>query len=44
MSARRLKPGEHGEIFVYQTGTRWRARVRVRLLDGGDTQVSRSGA
>ena len=42
MSARRLKPGEHGEIFVYRTGTKWRAKVRVRLLDGDDTQVSRT--
>jgi hypothetical protein len=23
MTARRRRPGEHGEIYVYRTGTKW---------------------
>lgn len=39
----KLKPGEHGEIFIttHKSGSR-QARVRIRLLDGTATEVSRS--
>ncbi|MFD1507112.1 hypothetical protein FE374_03220 [Georgenia yuyongxinii] len=44
MARQRLKPGEHGEIFVYQTpDRRWRAKTRLRLMDGKEAQVSRVG-
>ncbi|MFH5824737.1 tyrosine recombinase XerC [Georgenia sp. AZ-5] len=38
-----LKPGEHGEIFIsrHKSGS-YQARVRVRLLNGEVTQVSRN--
>lgn len=39
----KLKPGEHGEIFITtHTSGSQQARVRVRLLDGSVTEVSRS--
>ncbi|WP_454044611.1 hypothetical protein [Cellulosimicrobium sp. Marseille-Q8652] len=43
MAHERLKAGEHGEIFIKQTSSgSFQARVRVRLLDGMETQISRS--
>ncbi|MHB1064038.1 MAG: tyrosine-type recombinase/integrase [Georgenia sp.] len=38
-----LKPGEHGEIFIttHKSGSH-QARVRIRLLDGSATELSRS--
>ncbi|QAY63556.1 hypothetical protein ET495_10190 [Xylanimonas allomyrinae] len=43
MTHDRLNPGEHGEIFIKKTPSgSFQARVRVRLLDGSDTQISRS--
>lgn len=43
MAHEKLKPGEHGEIFIKQTSSgSYQARVRVRLLDGTETQISRS--
>ncbi|MPV89300.1 tyrosine-type recombinase/integrase, partial [Georgenia ruanii] len=44
VARQRLKPGEHGKIFIYQTpGGQWRAKTRLRLMDGTETQVSRVG-
>lgn len=39
----KLKPGEHGEIFIttHKSASR-QARVRVRLFDGSATEISRS--
>lgn len=43
MAHDRLNPGEHGEIFIKKTASgSFQARVRVRLLDGSETQISRS--
>lgn len=43
MAHEKLKPGEHGEIFIKQTPSgSYQARVRVRLFDGTGAQVSRS--
>ncbi len=43
MAHERLKAGEHGEIFIKQASSgSFQARVRVRLLDGTETQISRS--
>ncbi len=43
MAHDKLRPGEHGEIFIkrHKSG-KFRARVRVRLFDGEETQVSRN--
>jgi len=43
MGKQRLKPGQHGAIFVERTGSkRWRARTRLRLFDGGAVWVARA--
>ncbi|WP_415296890.1 hypothetical protein [Cellulosimicrobium sp. SJTW-1] len=43
MAHERLKPGEHGEIFVKETASgEFKARPRVRPLDGEMTEVSRT--
>ncbi|KAE8763426.1 tyrosine-type recombinase/integrase [Georgenia thermotolerans] len=43
MAHDRLGPGEHGEIFIsrHKSGS-YQARVRIRLLNGEVTQVSRN--
>ncbi|WP_125776189.1 tyrosine-type recombinase/integrase [Antribacter gilvus] len=43
MTINGLKPGQHGEIFIAPHAKKWRAKVRVRLFDGSETQVSRVG-
>ncbi|WP_152193290.1 tyrosine-type recombinase/integrase [Georgenia subflava] len=43
MSRQRLKPGEHGEIFIAPHNGTWRAKVRVRRFNGTEAQVSRKG-
>lgn len=39
-----LKPGQHGKIFVAEHKGKYRAKVRVRLFDGSEPQVSRVGS
>lgn len=39
----KLKPGQHGEIFISEHKDKYRAKVRVCLFDGSETQVSRVG-
>lgn len=43
MARQRLKPGEHGEIFIAPHNGTWRAKVRVRQFNGKEAQVSRKG-
>lgn len=39
----KLKPGQHGKIFVTQNGPKsWRARTRVCLLDGSEAWATAS--
>jgi hypothetical protein len=41
----KLEPGEHGEIFLQETGPdRWRGRTRLCLWDGTETWVSRNAS
>jgi integrase len=43
MGKHKLEPGEHGEIFLQQTGPNtWRGRTRLCLWDGTETWVSRN--
>ncbi|HLS50038.1 MAG TPA: hypothetical protein VK024_08585, partial [Actinomycetaceae bacterium] len=43
MAHQKLKPGEHGEIFIttHKSGSR-QPRVQIRLLDGTASEISRS--
>lgn len=36
-----LKPGQHGKIFVYEKGAKWKGQSLLRLLDGSYTTVTR---
>ncbi|GAA4687982.1 Phage integrase, N-terminal SAM-like domain [Promicromonospora umidemergens] len=45
MGKHKLEPGEHGEIFLQQTGLKtWRGRTRLCLWDGTETWVSRNAS
>lgn len=45
MGKHKLEPGEHGEIFLQQTGPdAWRGRTRLCLWDGSETWVSRNAS
>ena len=45
MGKQKLQPGEHGEIFLQETGPNaWRGRTRLCLWDGTETWVSRNAS
>ncbi|GAB4085018.1 tyrosine-type recombinase/integrase [Myceligenerans cantabricum] len=45
MGRTELKPGEHGEISIKQTGPKtWRARTRLKLMTGDIVPVSRNAS
>ncbi|GAB2490366.1 tyrosine-type recombinase/integrase [Promicromonospora xylanilytica] len=45
MGKQRLEPGEHGEIFLQETGPdKWRGRTRLCLWDRSEVWVSRNAS